>query len=79
MQGPGPAAPPGSKDAHASTASIHSSLGFLSGVSLDLLEEENTAESLNEDDSEWDDDKRQKCAMHLATSLAFMLPCLLLP
>ena len=47
-----------SKDVHASRASIHPSLGFLSGLSVDLLEEENSAQSLNEDDSEWDDDKR---------------------
>ena len=49
---------PPSKDVHASPASIHSSLGVLSGLCVDLLEEENSAHSLNEDDSEWDDDKR---------------------
>ena len=43
---------------HASLASIRSSLGSLSGVSVVLLEEENSAESLNEDDSEWDYDER---------------------
>ena len=37
-----------SKDVHASPASIRSSLGSLSGVSVDLLEEENSAESLKE-------------------------------
>ena len=46
-----------SKDVHASPASIRSSLGSLSGVSVDLLEEENSAESLKEDDSEWDYDE----------------------
>ena len=51
-------AEPPSKNVHASPASIHSSLGILSGLSVDLLEEENSAQSLTEDDSEWDDDKR---------------------
>ena len=41
---------------HTSLASIRSPLGSLSGVSVVLLEEENSAESLNEDDSEWDYD-----------------------
>ena len=43
---------------HASPASIRSSLGYLRGVSVVLLEEENSAESLIEDDSEWDYDER---------------------
>ena len=58
-----------SKDVHASLASIHSSLGLLSGLSVDLLEEENSAESLNEDDSEWDDDKRPLTQPFLKRSL----------
>ena len=58
-----------SKDVHASPASIHSSSGFLSGLSLDLLERENSAESLNEDDSEWDDDKRPLTQPSLKHSL----------
>ena len=58
-----------SKDVHASPASIHSSLGFLSGVSVDLLERENAAESLNEDDSKWDDDLRPLMQPSLKRSL----------
>ena len=58
-----------SKDVHVRPASIHSSLGFLSGVSVDLLEEENSAESLNEDDSEWDYDKRPLTQPSLKRSL----------
>ena len=47
-----------SKDVHASAASLQSSLGVLSGLFVDLLEEENSAEYLNQDDSEGDDRKR---------------------
>ena len=58
-----------SKDVHASPASIRSSLGSLSGVSVDLLEEENSAESLKEDDSEWDYDERPLTQPSLKRSL----------
>ena len=58
-----------SKDVHASPASIHSSLVFLSGVSVDLLEEENSAESLKKDNTEWDDDKRPLTQPSLKRSL----------
>ena len=39
------------------------------GVSVDLLEEENSAESLNEDDSEWDYDERPLTQPSLKRSL----------
>ena len=57
------------KDVYASPASICSSLGSLSGVSVDLLEEENSAKSLNEDDSEWDYDERPLTQPSLKRSL----------
>ena len=54
---------------HASRTSIRSSLGYLRGVSVVLLEEENSAESLIEDDSEWDYDERPLTQPSLKRSL----------